>query len=993
MQIQISVYVLILIFASVVSFTLAAYSNLRKTVPAARPFGILCVGIAFFTLMYMFEVISIPLHSKIQFFNLKYIGVALITVGFLWFTLEYTGKRIKYLFRWMAGFMMLQLLALIGLWTNPLHEWFYSLPHLGVFHNFIVFAFIPRAGYYIYLIFPILLAIICMTALIEYFFHTSFHRRQQVTILLAGASIPLLTGLYLVFGGSPDQKIWMTSLSFAIGVPILSVGVFRYRMLDVVPEVRTLILDAMDDAVIVINRDLRVLDINPAAEKFLNTGLNDAIGARLDTLFPEWEQLGLKHEREERIETEIELVRQNNRCVFRVSSWLMTTWWGSSAGRLILLRDITEERQMETNLRQAKEAAEQAANAKTLFLANMSHEIRTPLNAVLGMTQLLLNTRLSPEQVEFTRTIHTSGSTLLNVINEILDYSKIEAGRVHLEMQSFELTTCLEESLDVIAPQASARGLNLTYWLEDEVPAVVCGDAGRIRQVLVNLLANAVKFTEKGEVNLRVESSPAQNDLTQLHFMVMDTGIGIPPEKLPQLFEIFSQIDPSLSHRYGGTGLGLAICRHLVEQMGGRIWAESEPGSGSVFHFTLPLKAESAPRHHPILNGKTLLVMTANEFTARMVRQYARRYGMVVETSTNREEATAKLQHAEGLDAAILDVSWNDTQSSTIPQEVWENLPDSGIPLLLLIPFGTQLSELERVRFSGVIHAPINAAQLTTVLENLLANGEKTLRGAARRKRNAPVDAHFASLYPLQILVADDNQLNLKVVVMFLEQLGYHPLRATSGEEVLEILRQQAVDLLLLDIQMPNMDGLETSRRIHALPPELQPAVIVALTAYSFEHMRQNCLEAGMDDCLNKPVTIEQLRKTIEAAARKLGRQTEVKNAPIRQPSGYSTVLDELDEDREEVARLFLEEIARNLVRLKDAWQKGEPEQVGEIAHALKSGCAYLGANEAARLCLLVEQNALDGRLPEATMLSQIRTQLKRQFPTAWYLLTDTARR
>ncbi len=991
MQIQISVYVLILIFASVVSFTLAAYSNLRKRVPAARPFGMVCFGIALFTLMYMFEVISIPLQSKIQYFHFKHIGIALITIGFLWFTIEYTGKKVPYRFRWLAGFSGVQLVALIGLWTNPLHEWFYALPHLEVFQNFIVFSFEPRNGYYIYLVFPLLLALVCIGVLIEYFFRASYHRRQQVTLLLAGAAIPLVTGFYLTVGGNPDQKIWMTSLSFAIGVPILSIGVFRYRMFEVVPEVRTLILDAMDDAVIVINHDLRVLDLNPAGEKFLNIDLNDAIGARLGMLFPEWGQLGVRRELEERIETEIELIREKKRFIFRVSSWLMTTWWGGSAGRLILLRDITEERWMEKDLRQAKEAAEEAANAKTLFLANMSHEIRTPLNAVLGMTQLLLNTRLNTEQVEFTRAIYTSGSTLLNVINEILDYSKIEAGRAHLEMQSFDLNTCLEEALDVIVPQASARGLNLTYWLEDEVPCVVRGDAGRIRQVLVNLLANAVKFTEKGEVNLRVESTPGENDLAELHFMVMDTGIGIPPDKLPDLFQIFSQVDPGLSHRYGGTGLGLSICRHLVHQMGGYIWAESEPGIGSVFHFTLPLTAESPPREYPLLRGKQVLVMTPNEYTSKMVRQFARRRGMHVEATTNHEQAFAALQAASRIDAAILDLHWNGNENRTILQRVWEFVPQTGFPLLLLTPFGTQLSEQERSNFAGVIHAPIKSGQLTAVLENLLVSGYKPLRAVTRRKRSVPGDAHFASRYPLQILVADDNQLNRRVVLLFLEQLGYHPLGAASGAEVLEILHRRAVDLLLLDIQMPDMDGLETSRKILDLPLQSRPAHIVALTAYSFEHLRSNCLDAGMDDCLSKPVTLEQLRKTVEVAARKKESRMAAHDLPEQEADGYSTVLDELSEEREELARLFRNEIVRNFDHLQNAWQAGEPARIGEIAHSLKSGCAFLGAKEAARLCLQVEQDVRDGHLPEGALLSQIRVQIEQQFPAARHRLAGTA--
>ncbi|MEN4010570.1 MAG: histidine kinase N-terminal 7TM domain-containing protein [Bellilinea sp.] len=992
MQTQISVFLLILIFVSVVSFTLAAYSNLRKTVPAARPFGMICVGIALFTLMYMFEVISIPMRSKIHFFGLKFIGVALISVSLIWFTFEYTGRKPNHWYRWLAGYAVFQSILLIGILTNPLHHWFFTRSHLIISYSFVLLSFEPRAGYYLILILPLLLTVLCVGVLIQYYFRTSYHRRQQVAIFLAGTGIPLLTSIYLMFGASPDQKIWMTSLAFATSVPILSLGVFRYRMLDVVPEVRTLILDAMDDAVIVINRNLRILDINPAAEKFLNIGLNDAIGAPLNLVFPEWESLGVRRDQEERVEIEIELTRGNNPRVFQLSTWLMTTWWGRSAGRLIQLRDITAERQMEQNLRLAKDIAEEAANAKSLFLANMSHEIRTPLNAVLGMSQLLLNTRLNAEQTEYTRVIHTAGSTLLNAINEILDYSKIEAGRVHLERQSFELYTCLEEATEMIAPQASARQLNLTYWLEDGVPSFVRGDAGRIRQVLVNLLANAVKFTEQGEVNLRVELTCCEDDQPKLHFMVRDTGIGIPPEKLPLLFELFSQVDAGISRRYGGTGLGLAICRRLVEQMGGQIWAESQPGAGSVFHFTLPLEAQPETAPHPALNQKRILILSPNFYTRTMLQQFATRLGMQVIPAEDNAPGLAALQTNQNVDVALIDQRMQGDKGTVSQEDNWEVLPDVGYPLLLLAPFGTQRSIPTHSRFAGIIHAPVKSIQFTETMQNLLIKGKDVKpRATARKKQPARIESNFASRYPMNILVADDNHLNRKVALLFLEQLGYSPLRAASGVEVIQVALQRPIDLLLLDIQMPEMDGLETARQIRSLLPQERQPRIVALTAFSFEQMNLNCLNAGMDDILNKPITLDQLRKVIEVTARKKGEATARDGGQKAEKAAFSIVLDELGEESEEMARLFLNEIVINLERLQRAWQAGNVESVGEIAHTLKSGCAYVGAKEAARLCLMVEKNASDGKLPETSVLSQIYTQIEEQFPDARKMLAGLA--
>ena len=469
MNTQIALYLVVLNFAAVLSFTLAAYSNLRKTVPAARPFGVLSIGIGLYTLFYMFEMVSIPLNVKEGFYILKYFGILMMPVGFLWFTLEYTGRKSRFSRAWLT----LTILACSLLWllvaTNSLHNWFYSNPRLEIFQSFVVMGYQPGPAFHFFMIYTSLTALACLGLLIDYFFHTHFYRRQQVLILLLGAMLPLLTGIYLFLTPTPWRNIHITSLAFAVSVPILSLGVFRYRMLDVVPEVRTLILEAMDDSVIVINRAGRIVDLNPAAEQFLGVAMREAIGVPLREYFPEWAGIFGQAGERERFETELEINRQGMVKTLRLATWQMSTWWGGPAGRLILLQDISAFRQMEKNLRQAKEAAEDATRAKSLFLANMSHEIRTPINAVLGMTSLLLNTRLSADQTDYVQAIRTAGSTLLTVINEVLDYSKIEAGRVQLQDEEFDLETCLEDALEMVAPQASSRGLNLTFWIGSEV--------------------------------------------------------------------------------------------------------------------------------------------------------------------------------------------------------------------------------------------------------------------------------------------------------------------------------------------------------------------------------------------------------------------------------------------------------------------------------------------------------------------------------------------
>ena len=980
MNTQIALYLVVLNFAAVLSFTLAAYSNLRKTVPAARPFGLLSVGIGLYTLFYMFEIISIPLNIKEGFYLLKYSGIAMMPVGFLWFTLEYTGRKSRFTHWWLVVTSLFCGMIWLLVATNSLHNGFYSDPHLEIHQSFIIMAFRPGVFFYVYMVYTTSLALVCLGLLVDYFFRTSFYRRQQVMILLLGAVLPLLTGISLLLSSTPWRNVHLTSIAFAVSVPILSLGVFRYRLLDVVPEVRTLILEAMNDSVMVINRAGRIVDLNPAAERFLGAAMQEAIGAPLREYFPEWETVSREAQPDERYETELEIRRGEATKILRLSSWQMSTWWGGSAGRLILLQDISDFRQMEKYLRQAKEAAEEATRAKSLFLANMSHEIRTPINAVLGMTSLLLNTHLSDDQSEYVQAIRTAGSTLLNVINEVLDYSKIEAGRVQLQEESFDLETCLEDALEMVAPQASLRGLNLTFWIDPQVDYRLRGDEGRLRQVLVNLLANAVKFTETGGVHLSVEqvSESEPDGRVALHFRVTDTGIGIPAERLPLLFEEFSQAGSDVSQRYGGTGLGLAICRRLVEAMGGKIWAESQPGQGSTFQFVAAFLRDLPVPEYPRLRGKKLLILTADEHTRRMLESFAARRGMQALSPVGHAQALAFLENPQPYDVGVVDQHWGGEQGRIEFPESWKYLSQGGRPQLLLKPYGSpKVMEEDEAIFSDILYSPIKFSQLSALLDQLFS--PSSFETAEKRKTAAGMLkglSEFSLRYPLRALVVDDNALNRKVVLLFLQQLGYTPGAAASGAEALALLQAQPYDLVLLDVQMPVMDGLETARRIRALLPQEQQPYLVALTAFTFEEMRQQALEAGMDECLHKPLTLDQLKKTLRMVSKQ--RQGKGLGGVSSKPAAPSSaILQELGEEGEEIGNLFREEIARNLPRLSLAVQTGAIEEAGEIAHSLKSACAFLGDQQNAHLCGLLEKQTRSGQLPPQEWMSEFFQRLQ----------------
>ena len=658
----------------------------------------------------------------------------------------------------------------------------------------------------------------------------------------------------------------------------------------------------------------------------------------------------------------------------------------------------------------ARVTAEAAVRAKSEFLANMSHEIRTPMNGVIAMSSLLLETPLSHEQRGYVETVYASSESLLTIINDILDFSKIESGNLELENIPFDLGTCVEDAVDLLAPRAVEKKIELAFDIEGGIPAKLLGDSTRLRQVLMNLVSNAVKFTPAGEVvvSVRATSSPeSPDDADQtwlLHFAVRDTGIGIPPDRMSRMFKAFSQADASTTRQYGGTGLGLVISKRLVELMGGKMWVESMANKGSTFNFSIPFQpAPKAVRSicqspAPELAQARVLIVDDNLTNCRILKLQTTKWGMIPTTAQSGAQALERLRAGEQFDIAILDMQMPEMDGVMLAKEIRKLPAHTHLPIVMLTSMGVHPDspEVAGAKLAAFLNKPVKPAKLREALIYTVS-GSKATSAPVKAPSTSKLDPTLATRIPLRIMVCDDNVINQKVAQRILAQMGYKAAITSNGKEAVDALHSERFDLVFMDLQMPEMNGLEATQVIRErqaqssqFPNFTPPVIIVAMTASAMVGDRDKCLASGMDDYVSKPVRPEDVRVAIEKwggqiQGLQIGTANGTESTPVTRivpmpnqpelppPVDVERLMEFSDgttESLRELINLYLDQTRKQLDQLQSAVATRNAPEVRRIAHSSAGASATCGMITMAPLLRELEHLGVQEKLDGAAELT-----------------------